>query len=227
LLGALPLIPLGALLERRVRPLLLVSLFYVATYSFLPHKARTRGCHRPTPPAPHPPPAQEVRFLFPVLPLLNAVAACGLSRAFERRRKSPTWRLLCLASLGLLLLTLAAKLAMALAAAWNYPGGWALLRLHARACPGGPGLVHVGVLPAMTGVSRFGEARGWAYSKAEGLSDAQLAQRNVSQLLSARQSVQGYARVGAVQGFTRLRLQRAFPLLRADRSDQVFIHCRE
>ncbi len=64
---------------------------------------------------------QEVRFLFPVLPLFNALAAAALARAYNNRRKS--WRalLLFLACVGVLGLTLLAKLIMSWAAYWNYP----------------------------------------------------------------------------------------------------------
>lgn len=71
----------------------------------------------------------------------------------------------------------------------NYPGGVALVQLHKHATPaqvqpGGllrgakwnmcnndrPWHVHVGVLPAMTGVTRFGELEAcWVYSKVKHL----------------------------------------------------------
>ena len=75
-------------------------------------------------------------------------------------------------------------------------GGWALQQLHelhasrlrAVDCVAGATRsvrVHVDVLPAMTGVTRFGELRGnWEYLKTEGLSAAALQTARFDYLLS-------------------------------------------
>ena len=98
------------------------------------------------------------------------------------RHKSSMRMLLFLAAVSLLALSVAAKAVMTWAAYWNYPvrftvaciscpcvmtcdcvqGGWALLSLQQSAADScvrssTPCSVHVDVLPAMTGVSRFGE----------------------------------------------------------------------
>jgi len=62
-----------------------------------------------------------VRFLFPVLPLFNAAAAAALARFYNNRYKSPFSFILFLGCVGLVLITLAAKVVMTLAAYWNYP----------------------------------------------------------------------------------------------------------
>ena len=67
---------------------------------------------------------QEVRFLFPVLPLFNALAAATVARSIQNARKSTIWTVLCLGVLGLLAATLLAKLVMAWAAYSNYPVRW-------------------------------------------------------------------------------------------------------
>jgi alpha-1,6-mannosyltransferase len=247
LLGAFPLSIVGMILERRVRPQAFAALFYTAIYSALPHKARTlkpRSAHSLSAQT------QEVRFLFPVLPLFNTAAACALARAYNRHSKSLIALVFFLACVGLLLLTLAAKLVMSLAAYWNYPvrtdlhcdtwiaqsihrppsaqGGWGLQQLHAITCEGSSYArsVHVDVMPAMTGVSRFGERLGWVYSKTEGLSDAQLLARGFSHLLSSRPSVPGFTQRAAVAGFVRLRLQATWPPLIAVTEPQVYVLCR-
>ena len=160
----------------------------------------------------------QVRFLLPVLPLLNIAAAAGLRRAYQNRRKGPGWAGLWLAAVAVLVCSAAAAVLMTMVSRANYPGGHALARLHATeaalaaeavrtgtvtiaelhscsdgivvqqsvslayqlfsqaklqlssnvAClPAGRSLtVHIDVLAAMTGVSRFGEAgKPWLYSK--------------------------------------------------------------
>jgi hypothetical protein len=99
LLGAAPLAALGMLLERRLWPQAAAALFYVALYSKLPHKVRalpslyTCNCaatsHCPPPCACR---AQEVRFLFPVLPLFNACAAAAVARLYNGRSVTGTRR---------------------------------------------------------------------------------------------------------------------------------------
>jgi hypothetical protein len=157
--------------------------------------------------------------------------------------------LMFLAAVALVAASLAAKAVMTWAAYWNYPvrnlcsrdaclklmprslqGGWALLSLHqssaASACTGsrGPCSVHVDVLPAMSGVTRFGEQAGFALAKTEGLDDAGLLPFKF--LLSARSSVPGFALQQAVHGFGRLRLGRPPRLLAVETQPQVYVHAR-
>jgi alpha-1,6-mannosyltransferase len=198
--AAYPLAPLGALLERRVRAPLAVALAFVLLYSNLGHK--------------------EVRFLFPVLPLWNLAGAAALQRLWLGRRKSAARRLALLAALAALAAGLALTLVTAAASRHNYPGGDALRQLHEAAAPdaaaaaaAGRSLrVHIGVLPAMTGVSRFGEAGApWEYSKAEGLMTEQLAQQRFDFLLTDQPQVQGYGRLAAAHGFQQLQLRSRSP----------------
>eukprot|EP00887_Chlorella_sp_A99_P007688 scaffold20.g7688.t1 len=193
--AAYPLALLGAALERRARQLLAVALAYVLLYSNLGHK--------------------EVRFLFPVLPLWNLCAACALHRLWVARGKSAARGAALAATAALLAAGLALTAATAAASRHNYPGGAALARLHAlaageaaaAAAAGRPLAVHIAVLPAQTGVSRFGEAGApWTYSKQEGLTDAQLATWGFDYLLSDRQEIAGFSLVEAVPGFQRFAL---------------------
>lgn len=199
--AAYPLALAAPLAERRAAPLLAVALGFAGLYSLLAHK--------------------EVRFLFPVLPLWNAAAACVLQRAWDGRRKPGALRRAALAALAAALAAGAALTAVtAAASARNYPGGQALLALHelggadaaAAAAAGRLLRVHIGVLPAMTGVSRFGElGPPWAYSKEEGLSVQQLTQRGYDFLLTDTPMVAGYEQVGAAAGFRRLALSARSP----------------
>ncbi|EFN54879.1 hypothetical protein CHLNCDRAFT_8393, partial [Chlorella variabilis] len=194
--AAYALAPLGALLERRVRPPLAVGLAFVLLYSNLGHK--------------------EVRFLFPVLPLWNLAAAAAVQRAWVGRGKSAARRLLLLVVGGALAAGLALTLVTAAASRHNYPGGAALRQLHslaaadaaAAAAQGRQLRVHVGVVPAMMGVSRFGEVgEPWSYCKEEGLDPGQLAKRRYDFLLTDQPAVQGYAQLAAAHGFRRLSLR--------------------
>lgn len=199
--AAYPLALLAPLLERRAAPLLAVALGFVGLYSGLGHK--------------------EVRFLFPVLPLWNAAAAFVVQRAWDGRRKPGLARRCALAALAAALAAGAALTALtAAASARNYPGGQALRLLHelgaadaaAAAAQGRPLRVHIGVLPAMTGVSRFGElGPPWAYSKEEGLTVQQRAQRGFDFLLTDEPEAPGYAQLAAAPGFRRLTLAARSP----------------
>lgn len=144
----------------------LVAAGFVALYSFLPHK--------------------ELRFLMPVLPLFNVVAAVGLADAWgdgddaeeqeakkAKTKKKPKHRrgfsslatLLLLRSLAVAALAAtAATTGLSLAAASkNYPGGVALERLHAIEegnSDFAEKLVHIDAAAAQQGVTRFGERGG-------------------------------------------------------------------
>lgn len=113
----------------------------------------------------------KVRFLLPVLPVYNIAAAAALSRIWNNRHKT-AWSLPSIAAALLLVGTACATAVMLAVSRHNYPGGHAMHELHRwQHHQGEPkeGLfyVHIDVLPAMTGVSRFGEyGPPWHYSKA-------------------------------------------------------------
>ncbi|KAL3140566.1 hypothetical protein ABBQ32_005142 [Trebouxia sp. C0010 RCD-2024] len=176
LLGAYPLAALGYLLEPRVRRYVQLVTLYIALYSFLPHK--------------------EVRFLLPVLPVFNIAAAAALSRIWKNRCK-PAWLLPSIVAALLLASTACATAVMLAVSRHNYPGGHAMHELHKwqdeqKGPQKGLFYVHIDVLPAMTGVSRFGEyGPAWRYSKEEGLAEHTLQQHDFTHLLSASSNVTG------------------------------------
>ena len=99
--------------------------------------------------------------------------------------------------------------------------------------------MHVGVVPAMMGVSRFGEVgEPWSYCKEEGLDPGQLAKRRYDFLLTDQPAVQGYAQLAAAHGFRRLSLRVRSPAaalrgllrgqlpLQVETAPQVFIQRR-
>ena len=65
----------------------------------------------------------------------------------------------------------------------------------------------------------------WTFSKEERLTDAELAGRGFTHLLSARDSVKGFTQRVAVNGFSSIQLNRGLPLLRIEQQPQVWIHC--
>mmetsp|Transcript_20063 Transcript_20063/g.55229 ORF Transcript_20063/g.55229 Transcript_20063/m.55229 type:complete len:489 (-) Transcript_20063:298-1764(-) len=186
LLGSTMLVAPGVVCENRVRGLAIVAVSFVALYSMLPHK--------------------ELRFIFPALPLLNAVAAVGVARCF--RMKSMRRGLAVPVVCGLLAGTLAATAVMAAASAANYPGAAAIVGLHVSEASNPSLSVHIGNLAATSGVSRFLEAhRKWQYSKEEGLEPEELASRGFDRLLTEWPSVPGYTCRAVALGFERLALR--------------------
>ena len=87
-----------------------------------------------------------MRFLLPVLPLLNMAAAAGLTRSFQNRRKGPGWAGIWLAAVALLVCSAAAVVLMAAVSRANYPGGHALATLHATEVAPAAEAVHTGTL---------------------------------------------------------------------------------
>lgn len=111
-------------------------LAFVAIFSVLPHK--------------------EWRFIIYIIPGLTAVAAAGASAIWTRRSRSMFHRLVALALLGSVVVSFAASAGMLLLSALNYPGAFALARLHTLADGSKPVVsVHLGNLACQTGVTRF------------------------------------------------------------------------
>ena len=123
------------------------ALLFVVIYSILPHK--------------------ELRFLLPVLPVFNATAAVGLAQWYRRTNKN---RYLLAIAIGALICSLLVSMLFLYISSLNYPGGYAIQRLHER-YPSKLAIntVHIDVLSAQTGISRFTESLSpyWVYSKTE------------------------------------------------------------
>eukprot|EP00850_Spirogloea_muscicola_P002583 SM000010S04221 [mRNA] locus=s10:305021:310268:+ [translate_table: standard] len=175
---------------------------------------------------------QELRFILPALPLYNMAAAVAVAKLFAERRASGSRALLSTACGALLLASWAGAQVLAIASYLNYPGGQASGVLHNMGGGGTHGdllgrSVHVSVLPAMTGFSRFCE-RGppWKYSKEEGIPLQNLVQHNFTFLLSDEAAVPGFGCLATVTGFSRLELRRSFPPLSYVLLPKVYIHKR-
>lgn len=144
------LVPLGAIMDIRVRRILMPAFFFVLLYSFLPHK--------------------ELRFIIYVFPLFNVVAAAACSRIWEARRQSSIHLLLALGTAGHLVLNCLFSVLLLCIATQNYPGGVALSNLHYMERSEVNVNIHVDNLAAQTGVSRFTQENLlWTYNKTENL----------------------------------------------------------
>nr|CAG4648605.1 EOG090X04MD [Polyphemus pediculus] len=143
-------IPWGLLAERRIRSIVWPPLLFVLLYSFLPHK--------------------ELRFIIYVFPLLNVASAAACSRIWENRFKGKMQALLALAAAGHLMANLVLSCFLLAVSHANYPGGEALVKLHQLESADSNLTVHIDVLAAQTGVSRFGQLNSnWRYDKTENL----------------------------------------------------------
>jgi len=168
-----------------VKRLLTPVISFLLLYSFLPHK--------------------ELRFVWYTIPLINVVAAVGLNRILNNKTKSFGNRMAyLLALLGLLGSMLATWFLLGISS-MNYPGGFALQKLHSLEGPASTAHVHIDVAAAMTGVSRFGERMSdqWRYSKEESLKDFS----KFTHLLSENATVTGFEVIGSIKGYNGLNLR--------------------
>lgn len=142
----------------RALAILAPCLSFVAIYSILPHK--------------------EWRFIIYVVPPLTAVASVGASWLWIRRSKNGLYRLLSLALLGSVLVSLFASTSLLAVSRMNYPGGAAVMRLREIAAHDkGTVRVYADNLVCQTGLTRFLEGRNervmgsrspkWVFDKTE------------------------------------------------------------
>ncbi|XP_068758487.1 dol-P-Man:Man(7)GlcNAc(2)-PP-Dol alpha-1,6-mannosyltransferase-like isoform X1 [Montipora capricornis] len=201
LLFALLLVPVGLWRDRRTWTLAAPSIGFVFLYSFLPHK--------------------ELRFIIYVVPVFNAVAACGMSFIYKNEGK---WRPLVstaakVITMGGLLGNCMVTVLLLLISHHNYPGGVALQRLHKLLDnETGPCSVHISVAAAQTGVSRFGEINPkWRYSKAEDVADDSIEIMTFSHLLAeppCNRMGHSHSLLEKVEGFDKVHVDvKRFPFI--------------
>nr|SVE81262.1 EOG090X04MD [Daphnia magna] len=211
---SLALLPVGMFFERRVWPLVLPALFFVLAYSFLPHK--------------------ELRFIIYVIPLLNIAVAAACSRLWENRTKGKWFALLALVAIGHLVANLVLTSFLLVVSRANYPGGEALFLLHKMEGRESNVTVHIDVLAAQTGISRFGHLHNnWMYDKTENLKPGSPELRMFSHLIVEAKSKHGYNLrpyaetheiVAHIEGFSHIRSSyNHFPPIRIKTKPCLFI----
>ena len=205
--------PIPAILDTTHLHLLVPTVGFIGLYSCLGHK--------------------EMRFIFPALPVLNLMAAEGLSRLHrqtfpvtkpgkDKQKPSKISRLLYLAGINLLLLTACGTFAFVDVSSHNYPGGEALLLLQnylATSMETKPVDVYIDVAAAMSGVSLFGQrsaieagrrnGQAWTFSKGGYEDDNTVTDlASFTHILTEEEHVGGFYRVAVAKGRPRFNIKR-------------------
>ncbi|KAH9885786.1 Alg9-like mannosyltransferase family-domain-containing protein [Cubamyces lactineus] len=206
LLSALPLSVLGAILEKRIRTILLPYLTFVVLISGLGHK--------------------EWRFIIYVVPAFNIAAARAASWLFSRPKNTLFGRLSFLAVASFVLANCFATLLLARASFANYPGGAALYAFNQIFVAEQKVHVHISNLAAQTGASLFlhsnappflpgldvGRPTNWVYDKTENMSiQALTSSKEITHLIAEIPSLspsvtQYWTPVAVIDGFDGWRL---------------------
>ncbi|KFM72398.1 putative Dol-P-Man:Man(7)GlcNAc(2)-PP-Dol alpha-1,6-mannosyltransferase, partial [Stegodyphus mimosarum] len=138
------------MLDYRIRALLYPVFGFIVVYSFLPHK--------------------ELRFIIYTIPLLNVAAARTCAHIWNNRMHSSMQGVLLHFTCLHIVLNLCATALILNISYFNYPGGYAMAKLHLIEKGEKDLNIHVDVYSAQTGVSRFTELNSnWKYNKTENL----------------------------------------------------------
>lgn len=169
-----------------LKGILISSLLYVVLYSKLPHK--------------------ELRFLFPVLPLLNVAAALGFSQIWSQRQQDALRRLITYSAVLGIVASLIFALGFLYVSSLNYPGGEALQTFHSMySNTSSNATLHIDNLAAISGVSRFSQERNsLQYVKTEHLQLPDYQKLAFNYLINSAEEIAGFVRVKSVGGLVRV-----------------------
>ncbi|CAF2861306.1 unnamed protein product [Rotaria sp. Silwood2] len=139
------LLPIGLIINKNIRSIVLPNILFIIIYSILPHK--------------------ELRFIIYTFPILNIPIAQACSYQMRKR-----WSIILkLFVLSLLTINFVQTSVSLSASHYNYPGANALLKLHTYRKYQPTATVHIDVYSAENGISRFLEMKSWIYNKTENL----------------------------------------------------------
>ncbi|KAI8590186.1 Alg9-like mannosyltransferase family-domain-containing protein [Geranomyces variabilis] len=196
---ALPLVLYAFVIMPKTRRYIVPVTAFVGLYSLLPHK--------------------EWRFIVYAIPMFNAISGVAIADLVQKS-KPRQYRLVTRAFALYAALHFALSVAMLYVSSFNYPGGFALMKVSERIeqlSSASSFHVHIDVATAISGASLFGQRQDprVTYCKAEGLTtDDEYWEAGYSHLLSAEPGMHSPKRWetrDVVEGYSGVRIHSGGP----------------